>query len=1116
MKKLTLFCAFVLMATLVAGQNVSYDIQRILQLTPEARKTGSVINNPALDSIVLTLAYYGGMPDVNEVNRLLEGAALLEHYQGNQAIREYLINEKIDVLLEAYLPPDTLRLAAEAAASPRGSFLKELSGADLFSRQGKVDLGKIRKTFAEGSTANFSLEAAAAAANDQPAALSSSNLVGNAIAGLSDWISRRAQEELTYSFLTKLREDINRNDLQYLFPNTSNFLPQLDLLNYKAILPSIRKAFVEDLNAVAYNLGNFLDAKNAATFRDPAIYNVFLLYRILDLEMRDVPPQDILAFTYGELDKTRIDTRRKIDLRLGQADTTAATYQGIKMAFDDYTAAIENLNEQFALANNQLSSQLFNPLMTRIDTGMASQPELQTEYFRRAGDLFLPLDTRQLPLKDNYWETGSNPPATGIIASWLRGQEAYEYYEAYPSVARFDQLFGPNATQLRPEELRAAGLTAVREIIASRQKLNAYREQLRSLLDARQGLMDLNKEVTQQRRADELKRQSADTAKARLLADIEAEIAYQPYPALRMLRNLTEEVLPGQKNAKSQLAAIRTRLADWVEERGDKSSPFAKSSRVPEAAMASLPPLQPAIETASVAYDRLFSAMEAYSSSQADTLIRAYKNLSNFETLFGLAQQAFFLLSDDEGSEGLFLKNNKLAVFLTTPEAQQLMGGIGQERLQRVSSFGDLDARGITDFLLDFGLQLDQLSDPYAFPDLAGLPEAAQRRILAVDFISQTVSSLLNAKIFTDPNRARLIDRFPAFADVPVVSQEINELFRLSQTGEYRYAVDNLLNLMKVFNVAPTASQKQQRLTEKRDELRRLLLDYEFEGDRELRAIALGRPSADDLPLLGDRRDEETLRKYSTELRMSVDPYAKEELTNSIRDLKIQRIREELTRVEKRLSKINPARVNAFRENLFRYGTFMADVAAADSPAAFEAALNTIALPVGSSQIKRNRPSSLELGAYFGLALSRERLSLPAGINTSGIEEEAWGAALFVPVGFTYSKRLGNSKSSVTFFGSLLDLGAITAFRLDKQSDDPNAASVDRLPEFRPANVIAPGAHLMYNFPKSPFTLGIGIQDGPSVRKFTTEGSNKERDARAIRGMLTFSVDVPIFRFFNK
>ncbi len=322
MNKLFLFSVLVVLTSQLFAQNIGEDLRRVVRLAPQARQAATAPTNPALDTIVLVLAYYGGMPDEGRVEELLSGPALLAHYRDNAAIREFLLNEKLDQLLEGYLPPEGLALPTALAPASRAAFLQKLPGAELFSRNGKVDLGKIRQVFTAPPSDNFSLRAAADAAATSPAGLSTANLVSNALAGLSDWISRRAQEELTYTFLTKLREDINRNDLDELFPKTSQFLPTLDLLNYKAILPSIRKAFTEDLNAVAYNFGNYLEARDMATFRDPIVYNVFLIYRILDLEMREVPLADILAFSYGELERARIDTRCQIDLRMAKADTT--------------------------------------------------------------------------------------------------------------------------------------------------------------------------------------------------------------------------------------------------------------------------------------------------------------------------------------------------------------------------------------------------------------------------------------------------------------------------------------------------------------------------------------------------------------------------------------------------------------------------------------------------------------------------------------------------------------------------------------------------------------------------------------------------------------------------
>lgn len=1122
MKKLPALLTLLLVllhCTCVSAQNIGADLDRIVRHTENARKVGTATKNPSLDTIVMTLAYYGGMPDADKVRSLLSGPELLSHYAKNPAIRGYLLDEKLDLLLERYVPDQGISVSELLAPSGRADFLEKLSGAELFSRNGAIDLGKIHETFAAPPVADLSLKAAATTANSKPMGLSTSNLVGNALAGLSDWISRRAQEELTYTFLTKLREDINRNDLNQLFPNTSEFLPTLDLLNYKAILPSIRKAFVEDLNAIAFNLGNYLDKRHTGTFRDPVVYNVFLIYRILDLEMRDVSLAEILSFTYGELERTRIDTRCRIDLRMTKVDTTNTGYRAILNTFDNLIVTTDTLNARFQLARERLSSQQFDPLLTEVQKANLGEEALMP-LMGRIRDVYFPVNDAKLALKNNYWEVGADPPATGIIRAWLRGHEPYNYYEAYPSVARYDDLFGPNAMRLKPDELRAAGLTAVREVLAHREDISDYQDLLTKLLDAREELVGIQLDLSQQRDAAKRVAQTFDARKQELQDDIKAELANRDAPALRMLLRLTDEIPAGTKAADERLAAVETRLKEWVNKAGDSNSPYAAKMKLTPRQAAYFPPLQLAITDTRTAFDDLHAAVESYSASQADSLIRAYHNLSTFETIFGMAQQVFFLLSNEKEGE-LFVRNQQLANFQTNPAARRLFTGMGYERLSKVSEFdGEFSSEGITSFLLDFGLFLSDFQSSDYSPDFKDLDPKAIRRIQAVSFITKTMQSLLEAPILNprqeEGKPMSLAGKYPAFADVPEVSRQLNEMFRLSQTGEYRYAVDNLLNLLKLFNVAPTASRKEQKLTDRRNELRQLIESHVVDQDEDLKAVGLAVPTAEALPLLGNDRDKILLARYQAELNTpGIDTYAREDASNGIRDLKIRRIQEELLKVQGKIKKLNPERTDRFREKLFRYGTFMADVAKADDPTDFEAAVSSIALPVGSSQIKRNKPSSVELGAYFGAALSRETLVLPPGVSAPELEEDAFGAALFVPVGVSYSRNIGGNKS-ITLFGSLLDLGALTAFRLESRNDDVNGATVERLPEFRPANVIAPGLHLMYNFPKSPFTLGFGVQDGPSVRKFTLSGESRERDARSTRAMITFSVDVPIFRFFNK
>ncbi|MEM6772086.1 MAG: hypothetical protein AAF597_16035, partial [Bacteroidota bacterium] len=465
------------------------------------------------------------------------------------------------------------------------------------------------------------------------------------------------------------------------------------------------------------------------------------------------------------------------------------------------------------------------------------------------------------------------------------------------------------------------GLTAVREVLAHRDALDAYNNQFSRLIKTRGQLISLLTEIKDQKLADSLAQVSLTDQHASLLADIDAELATvdpNQQQALRLLRKITENILPNDKNARAMLTGTRKRLNNWVQEQGNSNSPLAqKMARGPVAA-ASLPPLQQAIDATDAAYDQLSDAVRRYSSNQADSLIRTYQNLTTFETIFGMAQQTFFLLS--ESNSNLFLDKSQMAIFQTTPSARLLLAGIARERIGRVSNLGKLNAEGVTDFLLDFSLYLSDFRSSLMVKPPVGLNPQQFQRIKAVDFISNTIQALLEAPILqqttTEAGALSLADRFPAFRKVPDVSRELNELFTLSATGEYRYAVENLLNLIELFDIIPDANKKQQRLTQRRNQLRAQIADFVVEQDASLQAIGLAAPSAEKLQLDVelDKRDEAKLRSYNQSFAAATTALDREDAANSLLDLKVQRIREELQLVEGKLAKLDPQRTDRFRK----------------------------------------------------------------------------------------------------------------------------------------------------------------------------------------------------------
>lgn len=1095
----------------LTAQNIGRDVARILELAPTIRSTPDTADNPALDEAICILAYYAGMPDIGSVYELANGPTLLEHYSRNSAVREFLLGTGIAGPLERHYVdlPDTY--LEPLIAQNRSRFLEKKTGSELFGDASQVNLEQIRQTVTLPRAQEFSLAAASSAAGARSLGLSPDALASSVLVGLSDFITRRAQQELTFTFLDRLREYLNANDLNYLFPETANYLPDLDLLNYKSILPSIRRAFLLDLNGLSFNLGNFLEARDANNFRDPAVYNIFLVYRILDLELREVPIPDILSFTYGELARTRSAVRSEIDLTIAAEQGDSDAYKTLEASFGAYAGAISRLNASLRAAIETTADQV-ETLLDELDE--AEMPDAQYAAFgEELSTIYTSVTNQGMPLA-TYQKSAAGTAINNQIAStWLRGEEAYDYYEAYPSFTKFDEFFGPDAEPFDATKRRAAGLGAVREILGRKQLLTAYREQLDLLGEARLKLANLRQPITD----PEARAQYFSAPDLRLRRELIERIngliarSETEEPALNLLKSLALSPPPAQSLALDHLYAVEERLENWLRDNWQEEQQDFLNARLQRRFMGEFSALEQGIEEAARTYLVLSEALIDFNRIQEKgDLYRSYQNLTTFETVFGTAQQSFFLLANS--GEQLFLNKEDMSIFQTDAGARQLFTGLSQERLSRVPNLGEVDPRGLVNFLLDFSLFLSNFQTDRQADKGTGLNRQRFKQRAAIEFITGTLEALLAAPILQnpvsplaleeDPPIISFADRFAGFKKVPAINAELKELFRLSQDGEYRYAVDNLLQLFRLLDVFPAASKKKSRLEQKHAKL------------LEERTLELG-PLADDPTYARDGFREEAVADPDMMFVTSKEVLtgAPKPVSYTARDLsRVREIDRELDLIELKLERLNPKRNQRFQENLFRYGTFMADVVAAESPTDIEVALNNVALPPGSSQIKRTRPSSIELGAYFGVSVAQERLVLPLELSDAEVEDPQTVLSLFVPVGLSYSRQFG-ARSSATLFASILDLGAITAFRLDRRNEDPQAASIDRLPEFSFRNVVAPGLHLIYNFPRSPFSLGFGVQDGPGVRRYTPAGSTEVREGRGVRFMLTGSVDVPIFRF---
>lgn len=220
-----------------------------------------------------------------------------------------------------------------------------------------------------------------------------------------------------------------------------------------------------------------------------------------------------------------------------------------------------------------------------------------------------------------------------------------------------------------------------------------------------------------------------------------------------------------------------------------------------------------------------------------------------------------------------------------------------------------------------------------------------------------------------------------------------------------------------------------------------------------------------------------------------------------------------------------------------KYGLFISNVAQAENSQQVKEALDVAALPVGSYKIKRNSFFDVSLNAYPGLSAGLEfRSGIPEGANVKEVNPTLGFTA---PIGIAVSwgqvreKPLQKFDSSVnqnefnpfqkngkwftkyitgkshTFFLSVIDIGAITSFRL--VNDD-----TETLPEFNWNNILAPGIYYVNGLKNTPLSWGLGLQYGPQLRDIETDGTSLELSDSLFSVRLFLSVDIPIFNFYTR
>ena len=179
-------------------------------------------------------------------------------------------------------------------------------------------------------------------------------------------------------------------------------------------------------------------------------------------------------------------------------------------------------------------------------------------------------------------------------------------------------------------------------------------------------------------------------------------------------------------------------------------------------------------------------------------------------------------------------------------------------------------------------------------------------------------------------------------------------------------------------------------------------------------------------------------------------------------------------------------------QKLLKYGSFIAAIANAKNSDQVNNAIEAIALPAGSSRIKRESRSNVSLNAYCGFY---------GGKNIAG----DWSTGLTAPIGIAASWGIYKHTSFSVLF-SIFDLGAPVAFRFSNNSDS--------IPAIKLADIISPGLFVSWGIRKCPVSINAGCQMTPSLTSVSSKGNTF--GTKSLRVTLGLLVDLPLLNLYNK
>lgn len=158
-------------------------------------------------------------------------------------------------------------------------------------------------------TASQHLQQSSAALESKRKRLGGGINASTIVAGISDFIVERAQEELNMTFMNRMKESITEKypEFQLLFPNTLNMLTNFQVDQYRSFLSFSKATFLADLDNLGVTFPRLFDLERYQIVADdPNVYNISLIYDLANKIYEDTPIDSVMLHLYTRLDE-RLD-----------------------------------------------------------------------------------------------------------------------------------------------------------------------------------------------------------------------------------------------------------------------------------------------------------------------------------------------------------------------------------------------------------------------------------------------------------------------------------------------------------------------------------------------------------------------------------------------------------------------------------------------------------------------------------------------------------------------------------------------------------------------------------------------------------------------------------------